>query len=151
MRRSLALALFILQFALFTPAEGRDWIHWRGPEQNGVSREIGLPDSFDPKLGPKGNVVWQQPFGGRSAPLVLDGKLYLIQGTGAGVHEGEQVVCLDEKTGKLQWTYRVNVFHTSVLEKLHIEGLKTNLPALLAVLQDERFVSGDYDTGLLGK
>jgi acetyl-CoA carboxylase, biotin carboxylase subunit len=46
---------------------------------------------------------------------------------------------------------RVNVFHTSVLEKLHIEGLKTNLPALLAVLQDERFVSGHYDTGLLGK
>ncbi len=96
-------------------AEGGDWIHWRGPEQNGVSRETGLPDSFDLKLGPKGNVLWQQPYGGRSAPLVMDGKLYLIQGTGAGVTEGEQVVCLDEKTGKLLWTFRVNVFHTDIV------------------------------------
>ena len=102
-------------FTLCSTAEGGDWIHWRGPEQNGVSRETGLPDSFDPKLGPKGNVVWQAPFGGRSAPLVMDGKLYLIQGTGAGITEGEQVVCLDEKTGKLLWTFRVNVFHTDIV------------------------------------
>jgi acetyl-CoA carboxylase biotin carboxylase subunit len=37
------------------------------------------------------------------------------------------------------------------LDDLRIEGLKTNLPALRAVLEDERFTSGDYDTGLLGK
>jgi acetyl/propionyl-CoA carboxylase alpha subunit len=40
---------------------------------------------------------------------------------------------------------------SSVLKELHIEGIKTNLAALLAVLHDERFVSGEYDTGLLGK
>ena len=102
-------------FVVCSTAEGGDWIHWRGPEQNGVSRETGLPDSFDPKLGPKGNVLWQQPYGGRSAPLVMDGKLYLIQGTGAGITEGERVVCLDEKTGKLLWTHRVNVFHSDIV------------------------------------
>jgi acetyl-CoA carboxylase biotin carboxylase subunit len=37
------------------------------------------------------------------------------------------------------------------LEDLRVEGLKTNLPVLRSVLEDERFVSGDYDTGLLGK
>ncbi|MDB5311470.1 MAG: afsK 2 [Gemmataceae bacterium] len=116
MARRLGLALFILHFALFTPAvSARDWIHWRGPEENGVSRETGLPEGFDPKLGTKGNVVWQQPFGGRSAPLVLDGQLFLIQGTGEGLHEGEQVVCFDEKTGKEKWRYRVNVFHTDIV------------------------------------
>ena len=31
-----------------------------------------------------------------------------------------------------------------------IEGIKTNLPTHLAVLEDERFVAGLYDTGLLG-
>ena len=74
MNRLLGVAFFLSAFALCSTAEGRDWIHWRGPEQNGVSRETGLPDSFNPALKEKGNVLWQQPFGGRSAPLVLDGK-----------------------------------------------------------------------------
>src|SRR6185312_1566621 len=58
---------------------------------------------------------WQQPFGGRSAPLVLDGKLFIIQGTGEGYNEGEQIVCFEEKTGKKLWNYRVNVFHTDIV------------------------------------
>ena len=37
------------------------------------------------------------------------------------------------------------------LEHLRIEGIKTNIPALVQAGQDPRFVSGDYDTGLLGK
>lgn len=36
------------------------------------------------------------------------------------------------------------------LEDTVIEGLKTNVAAHLRVLGDERFLSGDYDTGLLG-
>jgi len=115
MNRAFAIALFLSGFALAGSAEGRDWLHWRGPEQNGVSREKNLPDTFDPKLKAKGNVLWQQPYGGRSAPLVLDGKLYLIQGVGIGLNEGEQIVCLEEKSGKTLWTYRVNVFHTDIV------------------------------------
>jgi outer membrane protein assembly factor BamB len=115
MKKAFGAALFLATFAIGNSADGRDWLHWRGPEQNGVSREKNLPESFDPAKKEKGNVLWQAPFGGRSAPLVLDGKLYLIQGTGTGVNEGEQVVCLDEKTGKLLWTFRVNVFHTDIV------------------------------------
>ena len=37
------------------------------------------------------------------------------------------------------------------LSQLEIEGVKTNLPALLDVLRDEGFLSGEYDTSLLGK
>jgi len=92
-----------------------DWIHWRGPEQNGHSREVNLPGEFDPALKEKGNVLWKQPFGGRSAPLVMSGKLFVIQGVGEGIREGEQVVCFDEKTGKKLWDYRVNVFHTDIV------------------------------------
>ena len=96
-------------------ASAADWIHWRGPEQNGLSREKNLPGEFDPALKQKGNVLWQQPYGGRSAPLVMGGRVFLINGVGEGVHEGERVVCLDEKTGKLQWEHRVNVFHTDIV------------------------------------
>jgi outer membrane protein assembly factor BamB len=114
-KRALFLLAVACAFSAMNPVSAGDWIHWRGPEQNGVSREKGLPDNFDPKLGPKGNVIWQQPFGGRSAPLVLDGRLYLIQGTGTGVNEGEQILCFDEKTGKPLWSYRVSVFHTDIV------------------------------------
>ena len=40
---------------------------------------------------------------------------------------------------------------TASMEDLRIEGIKTNVPALLDVLRDERFVSGEYDTGILGR
>lgn len=46
---------------------------------------------------------------------------------------------------------RAQVLDTPVLEHLHIEGVKTNIPALIEVLADERFRSGHYDTGLLAK
>jgi acetyl-CoA carboxylase biotin carboxylase subunit len=37
------------------------------------------------------------------------------------------------------------------LEHLRIDGIKTNIPALLEALRDDRFESGRYDTALLGK
>jgi acetyl-CoA carboxylase biotin carboxylase subunit len=37
------------------------------------------------------------------------------------------------------------------LEQMRIEGVKTNVPALLRVLEEERFASGEYDTTLLGQ
>src|SRR5438067_5776598 len=115
MTRRLGFALLTALFALCTPADAADWIHWRGPEQNGFSREKNLPGEFDPAAGAKGNVIWKQPFGGRSAPLVMAGKIYIIQGTGEGVREGEQVVCLDEKSGKKLWEYKVKVFHADIV------------------------------------
>ena len=36
------------------------------------------------------------------------------------------------------------------LDEIRIEGLKTNLPRLREILDDERFRSGEYDTSLLG-
>jgi outer membrane protein assembly factor BamB len=99
----------------FNPALAGDWIHWRGPEQSGFSLEKGLPGDFDPDAGLKGNVIWKQPFGGRSAPLIMNGKLFIIQGTGEGLNEGEQIVCFDEKTGTKLWNYKVGVYHTDIV------------------------------------
>jgi acetyl/propionyl-CoA carboxylase alpha subunit len=38
----------------------------------------------------------------------------------------------------------------SALHRTTIEGVKANVPAHLRVIADDRFRSGDYDTGLLG-
>jgi acetyl-CoA carboxylase biotin carboxylase subunit len=71
-----------------------------------------------------------------------------------GYDEGDEVpMFYDPLIGKIvvQGTDRKESLRTSALEALRIEGTKTNVPALIDVLNDERFVSGDYDTGLLGK
>jgi outer membrane protein assembly factor BamB len=95
---------------------GADWVHWRGPEQTGEAKEVGLPEFFDPNT-PKGeNVIWKQPYGGRSAPLVLKGRVYTISGHDmAKPTEGERVMCFDEATGKVIWERRFGVFHTDIV------------------------------------
>src|SRR5205823_3641364 len=68
-------------------ASAADWVHWRGPDQNGSSPETDLPDKFDPRAAPGtpgSNLLWKQPYGCRSTPLVLKGRLYIINAAGEG-------------------------------------------------------------------
>lgn len=111
--RSLLPALLLALSA--ATAGAADWTHWRGPAQNGYSLEKGLPGEFDPAQKEKGNVAWTAPFGGRTAPLVLSGRVYVIQGFGDGLSESERVVCLDEKTGKKLWEHVERIYHSDVV------------------------------------
>jgi outer membrane protein assembly factor BamB len=110
MRRYLSL-LTLLLGALSAPAG--DWSFWRGPEQNGVSRETGLPSDFDPAKGT--NVVWRSDVGGRTTPIVQKGHLYLITRSGDNITQQERVVALDEKTGKMLWEHKFNVWLTDIV------------------------------------
>ncbi len=89
-----------------------DWPNWRGPEQNGVSRETGLIDTWDPAGGPESNVLWKNAeLGGISTPIVMRGKLYTIVRSEPGTtREGEKVVCVNAATGKKIWESKFNVF-----------------------------------------
>src|SRR5205823_6091772 len=106
-----------VSFVLFVvTAPAADWIHWRGPEQNGVSRETNLPDkwSLDANAA-DANLVWRAPYGCRSTPMVMGGKVFIINDDGEGVHEGERVMAFDAQTGKVLWQYRFNVWHTDIV------------------------------------
>src|SRR5689334_22939833 len=71
----------LLVVLVLSPAVlARDWFQWRGPEQNGVSRETNLPEKWDPDSGE--NVLWTAPVGGMSSPIVMKGKLYTLGRTG---------------------------------------------------------------------
>jgi acetyl-CoA carboxylase, biotin carboxylase subunit len=56
---------------------------------------------------------------------------------------GKVVVTADRRSGAIEEMRRA-------LEALVIDGPKTNVAAHLRVLGDQRFASGEYDTGLLG-
>ncbi len=105
---------FLLALAL--PAFAADWLHWRGPEQNGTAREPGLPDGFELDKVGENNLLWKIPLGGRSAPLAMAGKLFVITGYDPSkATEGERVVCVDAETGKIEWEFKFNVFHTDIV------------------------------------
>ncbi|KKK96914.1 hypothetical protein LCGC14_2657990, partial [marine sediment metagenome] len=94
-----------------------DWPSWRGPEQNGISRETGIIDRWDPKApGTTGNVLWRNDaLGGISTPIVMRGKLYTVVRSEPGTsREGEKVVCADAATGKIIWESKNNVYLTDV-------------------------------------
>lgn len=94
-------------------AGAADWVHWRGPAMNGHSLEKGLPADFDPAK--KENVAWSAPYGGRAAPLVMGGRIYVMQGFGEGLGESERVVCLDEKSGKKLWEFDQRIYHSDIV------------------------------------
>ncbi len=97
-------------------ADPLDWPNWRGPEQNGISRETGLVVEWDPAGGADSNVLWSNPeLGGISTPIVLRGKLYTLVRSEPGTpREGEKVVCVDAATGKKIWEARNNVYLSDV-------------------------------------
>jgi outer membrane protein assembly factor BamB len=91
-----------------------DWTMWRGPEQNGISRERGLVDRFNPTT--KENVLWfNEEAGGISTPVIMNGRLYtMVRHEPETKREQEKVLCLDATTGKKIWESRHNVYLSGV-------------------------------------
>lgn len=96
-----------------------DWASWRGPYQNGVSREQGLVSEWS--FSPEKNVLWKSDIGGRSTPVILNGRVYIncrthhdVADPKEKIHAREQVVCWDAKTGEVVWQDEFNVFGTDI-------------------------------------
>jgi outer membrane protein assembly factor BamB len=103
----LALALLttplLSNFATAAPAKG--WLDWRGPNQNGTTRETGLPDKIDAK-----SPLWVADYPGQSCPVVANGRVYIIGYLGEGPDLQEGVGCFDAETGKKFWDRRYSDF-----------------------------------------
>jgi outer membrane protein assembly factor BamB len=100
----------LLAAASYTPS-GSDWSEWRGPLRSGVSVEKDLPTSWSPQGE---NLAWKAPYGGRSTPIVMGDRVFLLNTVGQDATLQERVVCLDADTGKLIWEHRYNVFLSDV-------------------------------------
>jgi outer membrane protein assembly factor BamB len=118
----ISIALVCLLLVQVTPAapqktrataasSGSDWAEWRGPSRDGTSPEKGLPEKWSPKGE---NLVWKQPFGGRSAPIVLGNRVFIFNSAGEGETMQERLMAFDADTGKLLWEHRSNVYSSDV-------------------------------------
>jgi outer membrane protein assembly factor BamB len=115
------IRLFSLVMAVFGVAQAAerdpmDWPNWRGPQQNRVSTEKNLPESWDPDGGEGSNLAWiREDLGGRSSPVVFDNRLYtIVRDKPATEEEAEKVVCVDAATGKTLWEHSFNMYLTDV-------------------------------------
>lgn len=104
------LSLFLMVPTL-SSALASDWAEWRGPARDGVSHETGLPSKWSPSGE---NLAWKVPFGGRSAPIVMDGRVYLQNTAEKGELEQERLMCFNADTGKVLWEHRFNVYLSDV-------------------------------------
>jgi len=100
-----------LMFALLLPALAGSG-HWRGPEQNGVFPDKDLPSTWSAEGE---NLLWKAPFGSRSAPLIMNNRVYMINRASEGETLQERVICLDIDTGKVIWEHRFNAFLTDIV------------------------------------
>jgi len=116
MKTRLSLLVTLILFA--GVAQAADWAYWRGPEQNGVSRDKGLVSEWS--LSDGKNVLWNKPFGGRATPIIVKGRLFLNSRTNHNVngpekiHAREHVICADAVTGEELWRDEFNVFQTDI-------------------------------------
>jgi len=117
MCRCLLVVAILSQFHLSTSlfAEGTDWLYFRGPQFNGNSTEKNLPDTWEQE-GDESNQLWKrEDLGGRSTPVVMDGRLYtIVRDKPETNEEREKIVCADAATGITLWEEAWNLYLSDV-------------------------------------
>ncbi|MDA7978517.1 MAG: PQQ-binding-like beta-propeller repeat protein [Pirellulales bacterium] len=98
-RAPLTLSLIIVGMFSAASHAGDNWPHWRGPQNNGLSGETGLPAEF----GPERNVAWKVTLPGwaGSTPVAWDDRLFL---TSAAADKDELLLLCFNTKGERLWS-----------------------------------------------
>ncbi len=90
------IALFCLTTFLAPFAAAENWPSWRGPANNGISTEKGLPISWSATK----NIAWKLPLPGMagSTPVVWGDRIFLTSGR----EDGLALLCISTD-GKILW------------------------------------------------
>ncbi|HET9478459.1 MAG TPA: PQQ-binding-like beta-propeller repeat protein [Pyrinomonadaceae bacterium] len=105
------ISIYLNVCLAFSFAMANDWAEWRGPARDGISTEKNLPDKWSPAGE---NLAWRAPYGGRSAPIVMADRVYLVNSAGSGETLQERIICINADTGQLLWEHRFNVYLSDV-------------------------------------
>jgi outer membrane protein assembly factor BamB len=131
MKRPLAFALTLCAATLALAGASRSqapakravgWLSWRGPGQDGVSPEKGLPEKWTP--GGE-NHLWTLDFGGGGTPVIANGRLYALGYAGEGPDLQEILLCADANTGKKIWEKRFSDYLSDITYNRYAIGSPT--------------------------
>lgn len=120
---SIGVALYSAIFVLATvaaPAPTQGWLNWRGPDQNGRSRETGLPDKIQAQ-----DALWTADFPGASTPVAANGHLYVMGYLGEGPDMQEGIACFDAETGQKLWQHLSNDFLSDIIYERYASSSPT--------------------------
>ena len=105
-------------------AGANGWLNWRGPHQNGVSDETGLPADLEVD-GAKKNLIWTRDIPGRGHAVIANGRVYAWGYRGDGPDLQEVLQCLDEKDGKVLWEHAYNDYLSDTVYSRYTVGAAT--------------------------
>jgi len=110
----MVIAFFVLTSSITFAA---DWPQFRGPAGDGHYDGPKLPT----KWGPDTNVAWKTPIPGLgwSSPIIWKGKIYLTTAVEEKGSYSLRALCLDAKTGKIDWSKEVFKEDTATAPKIH--------------------------------
>src|SRR5881396_3823829 len=101
MPKPIIAILFPIALAFASRAE--DWPQWRGSDRDGVWHETGIQKKFLAEGQP---VRWRAAVGyGFSSPVVAKGRVYVTDALLDRPKVRGRVLCYEETTGKLLWTF----------------------------------------------
>jgi outer membrane protein assembly factor BamB len=99
MKLARVFSLIVLLSTMALISNAADWPQWRGPDQNGISKETGWSAKW-PAEGPK--QLWKAQVGvGYSSFSVSNGRVY----TTGNNKDTETIFCFDANTGAILWKH----------------------------------------------
>lgn len=98
-----------LAVCAFHSAEGENWPSWRGPQNNGVSAETGLPTSWSTTE----NIAWKLPLPGQAGatPVVWNDRIFISSADGKDL----VLICADTESGQEIWRGKVGSGNNQVM------------------------------------
>ena len=99
------------------PVQG--WLNWRGPDQNGTSRETHLIDTVEVDGE---NHLWSYPLAGRGTPVIGDTRVFTMGYQGEGQELQEIIICLDAESGEKIWEHGFNDFISDIIYNRYAIG-----------------------------
>jgi outer membrane protein assembly factor BamB len=118
MNRSRLCLCALLSCCLSAPAA--DWPQFRGPNGDGHYDGPKIPVEW----GPDKNIVWKTPIPGLgwSSPIVWKGKVYLTTAVDDQKGYSLEAICVDAKSGKIDWQKEAFVEDTASAPKPHTKN-----------------------------
>jgi outer membrane protein assembly factor BamB len=113
------LLLLLMGMVVAASADVRGWLNWRGPQQDGTSRETGLPDTWT--LGGT-NDLWHIDISGGGTPVIANGRLFALGYRGQGADLQEVLFCANAETGKVLWEHGFNDYLSDITYERYAIG-----------------------------